>query len=65
MGDETSAGEGLQRIAEHCRVGTVPLRGLSAQLFLGGVLYALLSGNWGIEAIAFGLGAVVLRPGKR
>ena len=36
------------------------LRGLSALLFLGGMLYALLSGNWGIGAIAFGLGAVVL-----
>ena len=38
----------------------MPLRGLSALLFLGGIIYALLSGNWGIGAIAFGLGAVVL-----
>ena len=38
----------------------MPLRGLSALLFLGGLIYALLSGNWGIGAIAFGLGAVVL-----
>jgi hypothetical protein len=56
--DETS--EGLQRIAEHGGVGTMPLRGLSALLLLGGIVYALLSGNWGIGAIAFGLGAVVL-----
>jgi len=60
MRDETSAGEGFQRIAEHGGVGTMPLRGLSALLFLGGIIYALLSGNWGIGAIAFGLGAVVL-----
>jgi hypothetical protein len=40
--------------------GTVPLRGLSVLLFLGGIVYALVSGNWGIGAIAFGLGAVVL-----
>jgi hypothetical protein len=38
----------------------VPLRVLSALLFLGGIVYALLSGNWAIGAIAFGLGAVVL-----
>lgn len=38
----------------------MPLRGLAALLLLGGVVYALLSGNWGIGAIAFGLGAVVL-----
>jgi hypothetical protein len=36
------------------------LRGLSALLFLGGMVYALLSGNWGLGAIAFGIGAVVL-----
>ncbi len=36
------------------------LRGLAALLFLGGIVYAMLSGNWGIGAIAFGLGAVVL-----
>jgi hypothetical protein len=39
------------------------LRGLSTLPFLGGILYALLSGNRGIGAIAFGLGAVVLRRG--
>jgi hypothetical protein len=38
----------------------MPLRGLSALLLLGGIVFALLSGNWGIGAIAFGLGAVVL-----
>ncbi len=36
------------------------LRGLSALLLLGGIVYAMLSGNWGIGAIAFGLGAGVL-----
>lgn len=36
------------------------LRGLAALLLLGGIVYAMLSGNWGIGAIAFGLGAVVL-----
>jgi hypothetical protein len=38
----------------------MPLRGLAALLFLGGIVYAMLSGNWGIGAIAFGLGIVVL-----
>jgi hypothetical protein len=38
----------------------VPLRGLAALLLLGGMVYALLSGNWGIGAIGFGLGAAVL-----
>jgi hypothetical protein len=38
----------------------VPLRGLSTLLLLGGMVYALVSGNWGIGAIAFGLGAAVL-----
>jgi hypothetical protein len=60
MRDGTSAGEELQRIAERGGVATMPLRALSALLFLGGILYALLSGNWGIGAIAFGLGAVML-----
>ena len=41
-------------------IGTVPLRALAALLLLGGMVYALASGNWGIGAIAFGLGAVVL-----
>jgi len=58
--DETSAGEGRKRIAKHGEVGTMPLRGLAALLFLGGIVYAMLSGNWGIGAIAFSLGAVVL-----
>jgi hypothetical protein len=39
----------------------MPLRGLAALLLLGGIVYALLSGSWGIGASAFGLGAVVLR----
>lgn len=38
----------------------MPLRGLAALLFLGGIVYAMLSGNWGIGAIAFSLGVVVL-----
>jgi hypothetical protein len=38
----------------------MPLRVLAAILFLGGIVYALLSGNWGIGAIVFSLGAVVL-----
>ena len=38
----------------------MPLRGLAALLFFGGILYALLLGNWGIGAIAFSLGAVLL-----
>jgi uncharacterized membrane protein len=48
--DETSAGE----------VATMPLRGLAALLFLGGIVYAMLSGNWGIGAIVFSLGALLL-----
>ena len=36
------------------------LRGLAALLFLGGIVYALVSGNWGIGAIVFSLGAVLL-----
>ena len=38
----------------------MPLRGLAALLFLGGIVYALVSENRGIGAIVFGLGAVVL-----
>lgn len=38
----------------------MPLRALAALLFLGGIVYAMLSGNWGIGAIVFGLGVVVL-----
>jgi hypothetical protein len=41
-------------------IGPVALRGLPALLFLGGIVYALVSGNWGIGAIVFGLGAMVL-----
>jgi hypothetical protein len=38
----------------------VPLRALAALLLLGGMVYALVSGNWGIGAISFGLGAAAL-----
>ena len=38
----------------------MPLRGFAVLLLLGGMVYALLSGNWGIGAIAFGIGAMVL-----
>ena len=57
---ETSGGEEHKRIAKPGEVGTMPLRGLAALLFFGGIVYALLSGNWGIGAIAFSLGVVVL-----
>ena len=57
---DTSKIEGFKELAEPSEVGTMPLRGLSALLFLGGIVYAMLSGDWGIGAIAFGLGAVVL-----
>ena len=36
------------------------LRGLAALLFLGGLVYALGSGNWEIGAIVFSLGVTVL-----
>ncbi len=57
---DTSKYEGFKGLAEPSEVGTMPLRGLSALLFLGGLVYALLSGNLGIGAIAFALGAVML-----
>ena len=38
----------------------MPLRALATLLFLGGIVDAGVSGNWGIGAIVFGLGAVVL-----
>ena len=57
---DTSKKEGFKGLAEPSEAGTMPLRGLSALLFLGGIVYALLSGNWGIGAIAFGLGVVML-----
>ncbi len=38
----------------------MPLRGLAVLLLLGGIVYALVSGNWGTGAITFGLGAAVL-----
>jgi len=58
--NEASAGERLKRIAKPGEVSTMPLRGFAALLLLGGIVYALVSGNWGIGAIAFGLGAAVL-----
>jgi hypothetical protein len=57
--DETSAAEGRERIAEQSEVAAMPLRVLAALLFLGGIVYALLSGNWGIGAIVFSRGAGV------
>jgi hypothetical protein len=36
------------------------LRGLAALLLLGGIVYAMLSGDWGIGAIAFSIGVVLL-----
>ncbi len=38
----------------------MPLRGLAALLLLGGIVYAMLSGDWGIGAIAFSIGVVLL-----
>jgi hypothetical protein len=59
--DETSAGERHKGITKNGEVGTMPLlRGLAVLLLLGGIVYAMLSGNWGIGAITFGLGAVLL-----
>jgi hypothetical protein len=50
----------VETVALHIGIGPVALRGLAALLFLGGIVYALVSGNWGIGAIVFGPGAVVL-----
>ena len=36
------------------------LRGLAALLVLGGIVYAMLSGNWGVGVITFSFGVVVL-----
>jgi len=44
----------------HGEVDTMLLRGLAALLFLGGLVYALVSGNWGVGAIVFSLGVTVL-----
>jgi len=33
---------------------------VAALLFVGGLVYAMLSGNWGTGAIAFSLGVVLL-----
>jgi uncharacterized membrane protein len=47
-------------LAEHGEVCKMLLRGLAALLFLGGLVYALVSGNWEIGAIVFSLGVTVL-----
>ena len=38
----------------------VRVRVAAALLFVGGLVYAMLSGNWGTGAIAFSLGVVLL-----
>lgn len=35
-------------------------RAFAALLLLGGIVYAMLSANWGLGAIVFGLGAVMV-----
>jgi hypothetical protein len=42
---DTSKKEGFKEHAELSEVGTMPLRGLSALLFLGGIVYAMLPGS--------------------
>src|SRR5918993_5023288 len=58
--DETIAGQRYKRIAKYGDVGTMRVRVAAALLFLGGILYAMLSGNWASGAIAFSLGFVLL-----
>jgi hypothetical protein len=41
-------------------VGTMPLRGAEALVLLGGIVYAMLSGDWGSGALVFSLGFVLL-----
>ena len=36
------------------------LRGAAALVLLGGLIYAMLSGEWGIGALVFSLGVVLL-----
>ena len=36
------------------------LRGVAALLLLGGIVYAMLSGDWGSGALVFSLGVVLL-----
>jgi uncharacterized membrane protein len=59
---ETNANEGFEKgfAEQHAKVGTMLLSELGALLFLGGLVYALVSGNWGIGAIVFSLGVTVL-----
>ena len=52
---ETSANQGFKKgLAE------MLLRGLAALLFLGGLVYAPVSGNWEFGAIVFSLGVTGL-----
>jgi uncharacterized membrane protein len=61
----TSANEGFKKeLAEHSEVAMMLIWGLAALLFLGGLVYALVSGNWGIGAIVFSLGVTVLGLGQ-
>jgi hypothetical protein len=58
--EERSGGERHKRSAILGEVSTMRLRGVAALLFLGGIVYAILSGDWGSGAIALSLGAVLL-----
>lgn len=40
--------------------GSGALRWGAVLLLFGGIVFAMLSGNWGLGALAFGLGAVLL-----
>jgi hypothetical protein len=53
-------GRGLRGARGRGGIDAMPLRVLAALLCLGGIAYAMFSGNWGIGAIAFGLGAAEL-----
>ena len=50
----------FEEIAEPSKGRAMSLRALATLLFVGGLVYAIVSGNWGIGAIAFSLGVVVL-----
>jgi uncharacterized membrane protein len=57
---DDSTNDRFKELAKPGKVGAMPLRALAALLFLGGIVYAMVSGNWGIGAIAFSLGVVIL-----
>ena len=38
----------------------MPLRGAATLVLLGGIVYAMLSGDWGSGALVFSLGVVLL-----